>query len=218
MSGYPEVAEPILNSPFETPTRYWYIREGEQPQLIEGRRRPSIVFPPREQKTSWALDERLLRRSKQYPSGFELAQVNLIRERLETWQSQGYPGVTRTTLELTDNELSYGGHETLAAFCHAHQLPYKVTIDGKYEYTGEVRVWAPGMASELLQTATNDGNAVLALSELRQLEQDGKTLADAIRVLAGFDEFTVPALELVGDQDLDDTLSATSLCLIDGRS
>ncbi len=100
MSGYPEVAEPILNSPFEKPTRYWYIREGEQPQLIEGQRRPSIVFPPREQKTPWLVDERLLKPSKQYPSGFELALVNLIRERLESWQSQGYPGVTRTTLEL----------------------------------------------------------------------------------------------------------------------
>jgi hypothetical protein len=110
----------------------------------------------------------------------------------------------QTALELTDNELSYGGHETLATFCQAHQLPYKVTIDGKYEYTGEVRVWAPGMATELLQAATNDGNAVLALSELRQLQVAGKTLADAIRILAGFDEFTVPALELVGDQDVDE--------------
>src|SRR5216684_8243224 len=111
---------------------------------------------------------------------------------------------TRTPLELTDNELSYGGHETLTAFCQAHQLPYKVTIDGKYEYTGEVRVWAPGMATELVQTATNDGNAVLALSELRQLEQDGNTLADPIRVLAGFDEFTVPALALISSQNADD--------------
>ena len=111
---------------------------------------------------------------------------------------------TRTPLELTDNELSYGGHETLTAFCQAHQLPYKVTIDGKYEYAGEVRVWAPGMATELLQTATNDGNAVLDLSELRRLEEGGKTLADAIRVLAGFDELTVPALELISSQNADD--------------
>ncbi len=100
MSGYPEVAEPILNSPFEKPTRYWYIREGEQPQLVEGLRRPSIVFPPREQKTPWSVDDQLLRPSKEYPSGFELALVNIVRERLETWQQQGYPGVTRTTLEL----------------------------------------------------------------------------------------------------------------------
>jgi type III restriction enzyme len=100
MSGYPEVGEPIQNSPFEKPNRYWYIREGEQPQLIEGQRRPSIVFPPREQKTPWALDDALLRPSKQYSSGFELVLVNHIRERLESWQSQGSPGVTRTTQEI----------------------------------------------------------------------------------------------------------------------
>ena len=115
--------------------------------------------------------------------------------------------VTGTALVLTDNELSYGGHETLAVFCQAHELLYKVTIDGL------VRVWAPGMATELLQTATNEGNAVLSLSELRHLEESGKTLADAIRVLAGFDEFALPALELLGHQDVDDKSStATSAC------
>jgi type III restriction enzyme len=100
MSGYPEVAEPILNSPFAPPTRYWYIREGEQPQLVEGQRRPSIVFPPRDQKMPWSVDGQLLRPSIEYPSGFELALVNLVRERLESWQRQGYPGVTRTTSDL----------------------------------------------------------------------------------------------------------------------
>lgn len=39
-----EVGEPIQNSPFEEPKRYWYIREGEHPQLIEGRRRAAVVF------------------------------------------------------------------------------------------------------------------------------------------------------------------------------
>ena len=105
MAGYPEVGEPIQNSPFEEPTRYWYIREGEQPQLVEGQRRPSIVFAPREQKKPWLVDERLLRPSKQYPTGFELALVNLIRERVADWQKQGYPG----SPEQRSN-CSSGGH------------------------------------------------------------------------------------------------------------
>ena len=41
----------------------------------------------------------LLRRSKEYPAGYELALVNLIRERLDAWRVD-YAGVTRTTLEL----------------------------------------------------------------------------------------------------------------------
>jgi type III restriction enzyme len=102
MSGFivAEVQEPIQNKPFEKPTRYWYIREGETPVLKEGRRRPSVVFPPRDQKEPWKTDEKLLKPSSEYPSGYELALVNLIRERLEAWQAQGYPGVSRTTLEL----------------------------------------------------------------------------------------------------------------------
>ena len=93
-----EVLEPILTSPFEKPGRYWYIQEGEEPQLREGRR-PPVIFPPRDQKEQWT-ETALLQRSKEYPAGYELALVSLIRERLEVWRGQGYPGVTRTTLEL----------------------------------------------------------------------------------------------------------------------
>ena len=101
MSGFTvsEVNEPILNSPFEKPTRYWYIKEGEAPILADGRR-PSFVFPPRDQKEPWKTDEKLLQPSKEYPSGYELILVNLVRERVESWKSQGYSGVSRTTLEL----------------------------------------------------------------------------------------------------------------------
>lgn len=98
MSSF-EVQEPIQNSPFEKPQRYWYIQEGETPLLKEGRR-PSVIFPPRDQKEPWQTDEKLLHISKEYPSGYELVLVNLVRERLESWQGQGYPGVSRTTLEL----------------------------------------------------------------------------------------------------------------------
>src|SRR3990167_2101542 len=98
MSSY-EVPEPIQNSPFEKPKKYWYIQEGEEPELRDGRR-VSVVFPPRDQKEPWSLDEKILQPSKEYPSGYDLVLVNLIRDRVEAWREQGYPGVTRTTLEL----------------------------------------------------------------------------------------------------------------------
>ena len=97
-----EVGEPIQNSPFEEPLRYWYIREGEHPQLIEGKRRAAVVFPPRDQKRAWDEDARILRPSKEYANGFEMVMVNLIRERVAEWKKQGYPGLTRTTLELIE--------------------------------------------------------------------------------------------------------------------
>ncbi len=98
MSSY-EVSEPIQNSPFEKPDRYWYIQEGEEPELRTGRRAP-VVFPPREQTEPWTTKPGLLRPSREYPAGYELALVNLIRERLGAWRAHGFPGVTRTTLEL----------------------------------------------------------------------------------------------------------------------
>ncbi len=94
-----EVSEPILNSPFEKPSEYWYIQEGEQPQRRKGRR-PPVIFPPRDQKEPWTLDARVLRASQEYPTGYELALVSLIRERLEAWQKAGTPGASRTTLDL----------------------------------------------------------------------------------------------------------------------
>lgn len=94
-----EVAEPILNSPFEPPREHWYIREGESPQRRAGRRR-SVVFPPRTQKTEWDLSDGTLLKSDEYVGAYELVLVNQIRQRLAAWRAAGYPGATRTTLEL----------------------------------------------------------------------------------------------------------------------
>jgi type III restriction enzyme len=94
-----EVSQPILNSPYQEPKLYWYIREGEPPVQKEGRRR-AVVWPPRDQRTPWDLSDGTLTPSPDYPSAFELALVNLIRERVKAWRAAGCPGVTRTTLEL----------------------------------------------------------------------------------------------------------------------
>ena len=32
-----EVATPIQNSPYGEPSKYWFIREGEEPKLLDGR-------------------------------------------------------------------------------------------------------------------------------------------------------------------------------------
>jgi type III restriction enzyme len=102
MSEAYEVPEPILNTPFEEPVEHWYIQEGEAPERRAGRR-PALVYPPREERREravpWTIDG-TLRPSADYAPGFEIVLVNLIRERVKAWREQGYPGVTRTTLEL----------------------------------------------------------------------------------------------------------------------
>jgi type III restriction enzyme len=161
--GY-EVSEPILNSPFEKPAEYWYIQEGEEPQRRSGRR-PPVVFAPRDQKEEW-IETPLLRRSKEYPAGYELALVSLIRERLEVWRAAGYPGVTRTTLELLqwwgregrEKRLFYAQleaaetiiflNEALADFLQGIAIPRDEPSDDRKEegYTGFLR-YATKMAT-----------------------------------------------------------------------
>ena len=98
MANY-EVPEPIINAPFEEPASHWFIREGEQPEQRQGRR-PAIVYPPREDTGNWDLGGGILRKSESYAPGYEMVMVNLVRERITAWRAAGWPGVTRTTLEL----------------------------------------------------------------------------------------------------------------------
>src|SRR5579884_496814 len=98
MSNTFEVPDPILNSAFAEPAQHWYIRPDRQPERRAGRR-PSVVYPPREGNREWELGA-ALRPSPDYDPGYEMVLVNLIRQRVSAWRAQGYPGVTRTTLEL----------------------------------------------------------------------------------------------------------------------
>lgn len=92
MSAY-EVPQPILNSPFEEPQEHWHIVEGETPEQRAGRR-PAMYFY-RDPK---------VKPEKEYGTiagtAIELKLVNRIRAQVKKWRLDGYPGVTRTTLEL----------------------------------------------------------------------------------------------------------------------
>jgi len=88
-----EVPEPILNSPFLEPLEHWNIEEGASPERRRGRRPAGYFY--RDPKAPPSDDEHAARGTWQ-----ELKLVNLIRARVKQWRSQGYPGVTRTTLDL----------------------------------------------------------------------------------------------------------------------
>lgn len=89
MSGF-EVAEPILSSPYEAPEEHWRIVEGETPRKVPGRR-PAMYY----YRSPTSGDD-----AEGAGIAVELKLVNLIRSRLAGWRNEGYPGVTRTTLEL----------------------------------------------------------------------------------------------------------------------
>lgn len=89
----PEVPQPILNSPFAEPREHWFIEEGKAPERRPGRRPAGYFY--RDPGTSTGESEGDAR-----GVWVELALVNMIRERVASWREAGYPGVTRTTLDL----------------------------------------------------------------------------------------------------------------------
>lgn len=87
------VDNPIINSPFDEPTRYWDYREG-QPVLVEGRRPAGYYLRPRTRGAQVSmLEEEFV----------PLKLVNTIRERVKDWRERGYPGVTPITRQLLNH-------------------------------------------------------------------------------------------------------------------
>lgn len=87
------VDNPILNSPFEEPTRYWAYEEG-QPVLKEGRRPAGYYL-----KTRTAGPQMAMLEEEFVP----LDLVNKIRERVQDWRERGYPSVTPITRQLLNH-------------------------------------------------------------------------------------------------------------------
>ena len=91
---------PILNNPYEEPELHYATnRKGEldYQDIRDGRRvfAPDInVIPARQdgQKELWEINE--------YAPQYETHLVNLLRQQVKAWRSEGYPHVTRVTKEL----------------------------------------------------------------------------------------------------------------------
>lgn len=85
-----EVQEPILNSPYEELRVHWRIVEGEPAERVSGRRRALYYYRPPGQASVEA----------GVGTAVELDLVNRIRSRVNAWREKGFPGVSRTTMEL----------------------------------------------------------------------------------------------------------------------
>jgi type III restriction enzyme len=87
------VDQPILNSPFKEPTRYWLYENG-LPRVMTGRRSAGFYLKARtraeEAQLSLLTDEQFV----------ELTLINEIRQRVSQWRKDQYPGVTPITKQL----------------------------------------------------------------------------------------------------------------------
>ena len=95
------IENPILNAPFREPARHWAFGDtGITNEIVEGRRVSSYFMPipaskvrgkQLELETQWTRDRIEENRL-----------INQIRERVGTWRSLHYPGVTPTTRRLLE--------------------------------------------------------------------------------------------------------------------
>ncbi len=99
-------AAPILNSPYEAPTKHWELDENGQPtqQIAEERRKASFVTPiPKAKKQggraqpSLALDEGHGRTTADQL--YLRSLINELRERVDRWRSQKNPNAWKVTPE-----------------------------------------------------------------------------------------------------------------------
>ncbi|HEV3005031.1 MAG TPA: hypothetical protein VGX78_11250, partial [Pirellulales bacterium] len=91
MSGF-EVPEPILSSPYDEPAEHWHIVEGAVPERRPGRRKAMYYYrDPRVTPDQFG---------RQPTTTIELLLVSRIRRQVSAWRSEGYPGASRTTLDL----------------------------------------------------------------------------------------------------------------------
>jgi type III restriction enzyme len=146
------VDNPILNSPFEEPARYWAYEEG-QPVLKEGRRPAGYYLKARTRGPQASLFEEEF---------VPLDLVNTIRERVKAWRERGYPGVTPITRQLL-NHWNHPDRERKLFFCQreaAETLIWLVEASPA-EKQGIVIPKDNGLARYACKMATGSGKTVV---------------------------------------------------------
>ena len=146
------VDNPIVNSPFEEPARYWAYEEG-QPILKEGRRPAGYYLKARTRGPQTSLLE-----EKFVP----LEQVNTIRERVKVWRERGYPGVTPITRQLL-NHWNNPDRERKLFFCQREAVESLIWLveASAAEKQGIVISRDNGLTRYACKMATGSGKTVV---------------------------------------------------------
>ncbi|MGB4571915.1 MAG: DEAD/DEAH box helicase family protein [Rectinemataceae bacterium] len=97
-----EISNPVLNGPYEEPTRYYSTNEaGELDyETIIGGRRPFIPDAPPVPVGQGA--QRGLPDAKDMAEQYRTHIINMVREEVGAWRRAGYPNTTRVSKELLE--------------------------------------------------------------------------------------------------------------------
>jgi type III restriction enzyme len=164
------IQNPIINSPFEEPTRHFEFGDrGITGRVIEGRRRESSYFVPiphsRRQTAQLTLEAEWTKDRLRANDT-----VNRIRDRVGAWRKGRYHGVTQTSQRLLSYWAAPDRHRKLF-FCQLEAVETAIYIA---EVAGKVGdAW---IGNELRQAAVIGNNPELFRVALKMATGSGKTV------------------------------------------
>ena len=185
----PFFEHPILNSPYEIPTRHWELDDQGQPtqKTIEERRRASFITPiPKPKKRKGSSEQRQIvfdegkGLSTQEQAYDPTPIINDLRHQVDQWRALPSPSdwqVTPETAHLLQHWRHHKFNDIRPFFCQIEAV--------------ETAIWltevAPTIAGgkgflELLKNANNDANPELMRLALKLATGAGKTTVMAMLI------------------------------------
>ncbi len=185
--------QPILNSPYERPSRHWELTDDGQPtqKVLESRRPARFITPiPKARKRSKGADEQ---QSLVFDEGKGLSTseqayeatsqyINDLRQHVDAWRTEGYPGVTPETGRLLHHWREPHALGRRPFFC---QLEAVETVIWLTEVapalgTSSAKAKAARVFLDRLKSASEEANPGLERLALKLATGAGKTMVMAM--------------------------------------
>ena len=170
------IENPILNSPYDEPTRHFrFSDEGITNEIVDGRRVSSYFVPIARPKKKGAAQAALFDTEWTQDRIEENKLVNDIRRRVGMWRQGGYVGVTPTTARL----IAYWtdpGREKKLFFCQNEALETAIYI------TEVARKYNDGWIENAIRDANETSNPGLPRTAFKMATGSGKTVVMAMLI------------------------------------
>ena len=181
--------QPILNSPYEIPTRHWELDASGQPtrQIVESRRRAEFISPipkPKkrkgkaEQKSLALEDDQGLSTEKQR---YHTAIINSVRQQVDRWRAIPNPAdwhVTPETARLLQHWRHHEFQSIRPFFCQVEAVETAIWLTEVAPHAGKA---AEGFL-EHLANANREANPELMRLALKLATGAGKTTVMAMLI------------------------------------
>src|SRR6202162_3366065 len=162
------IENPILNSPFEEPTRHFkFTDDGITNEVVEARRLSGYFVPiPQPKKKG----KQLVFDSEWTQDRFKESEfINRIRDRVKVWHQQGWPGITNTSARLLQH-WSDPERERRLFFCQVEALETAIYLTEVADKGGDAWI------ANSLREADDSANPGLYRIAFKMATGSGKTV------------------------------------------